>query len=153
MLRLCPLRQRRCGLRLMTVSPPTLLPGRPWFDILSSPTEILRRADQARRLRFISDNARWESSSGSGLPYSDFLNLSAGVTILRYLRGRQFTTPVLIFTGASINLTHYVLSYWNTGSTWYDDIVSRYIEALRSGRDDRSWIGFNVEPSYTNDAE
>lgn len=115
--------------------------------------KILRRADQARRLRFISDNARWESSSGSGLPYSDFLNLSAGETILRYLRGRQFTTPVLIFTGASINLTHYVLSYWNTGSTWYDDIVSRYIEALRSGRDDRSWIGFNVEPSYTNDAE
>ncbi|THH13135.1 hypothetical protein EW146_g7054 [Bondarzewia mesenterica] len=111
--------------------------------------ELLRRTDRARRLRFISDNARWESHPQS--PSSDLLNLSAGETILRYLRGRQYTSPVLIYCGASIMHTQYVLRYTRAGSTVSSAVCKGYIEALlqRSDWEDESWASFDVQPAIS----
>ncbi|OBZ70007.1 hypothetical protein A0H81_09916 [Grifola frondosa] len=87
---------------------------------------LLRRTESVKRLRFISDNNRWESDQQA----SDYLNLSAGETMLRYLRGRLYTAPILIYCGASIVRTQYVLSYHRAGSTSDQNVCFSFIGAL-----------------------
>ncbi|EMD37095.1 hypothetical protein CERSUDRAFT_114997 [Gelatoporia subvermispora B] len=103
---------------------------------------MLREAEAAHCLRFISDNYRPEARGRLG----NFLNLSAGETILRYLRGRLFAAPVLIYCGASIVTTRYVLSYERAGSTVEEDVCMTFIRALAQGQiDDNSWEDFDVK--------
>ncbi|TFY82147.1 hypothetical protein EWM64_g1863 [Hericium alpestre] len=105
---------------------------------------LLRRADYARRLRFISDNCRWEADNTAAT--ENYLNITAGEAILRYLRGRQYQAPVLIFCGWSIRSTEYVLSFSRTGSTVISTVVEAYIDKLARGEDDdHAWEGFDVE--------
>ncbi|TFY61481.1 hypothetical protein EVG20_g7040 [Dentipellis fragilis] len=108
--------------------------------------ELLRRTDFARRLRFISDNCRWEAADGIGSPGMPVVeNLTAGEAMLRYLRGRQYRAPVLICCGYSIRETQYVLSFSRAGSTVYTVVAMEYISALGRGDDeDRCWEGFDV---------
>ena len=79
--------------------------------------------ENQRLIQYITDNARWETvSSGSGGGLS--LNMSAGETILRYLRGRNLKAPVLVYCGGSIPLTTYVKEYSHAASTC-DMVVCR----------------------------
>ncbi|KDQ56017.1 hypothetical protein JAAARDRAFT_208263 [Jaapia argillacea MUCL 33604] len=104
---------------------------------------LLRKADRANRLRFISDNARFEHGPGSR--ERDFMNLSAGENILRYLRGRQYRAPVLIYCGTSIEQTRYVQAFENAGSTMSSGVCLSFIDALDKGVvDDIAWKGFYV---------
>jgi hypothetical protein len=110
-------------------------------------TDFLRSNDTVNRIRFISDNARFEIDSRKEFQWreSAFLNISAGENILRYLRGRRYTVPVLVYCGQSINATQYVRSYENAGSTVSQQVVNRYIEALAAGRDDDAgWKEFKA---------
>ncbi|OBZ70032.1 hypothetical protein A0H81_09903 [Grifola frondosa] len=97
---------------------------------------LLRRTESVKRLRFISDNHRWESDQQA----SDYLNLSAGETMLRYLRGRLYTAPILIYCGASIVRTQYVLSYHRAGSTTDQNVCFSFIGALAQNvNNDNIW--------------
>ncbi len=76
------------------------------------------------------------------------LNIYAGETILRYLRGRQYSAPVLIAARKSIMKTSYVLDYARAGSTRHFDVFKDFIRPLiadRSG-DEEWWLDFNVQP-------
>ncbi|TDL23034.1 hypothetical protein BD410DRAFT_186986 [Rickenella mellea] len=92
-------------------------------------------------IRFISDNVRLEEIADEG-PH---LNASAGQNLLRYLRGRLLSAPVLIYTGASITWTRYVMRYESAGSTTSPAICMEYIASLAAGMsDDTKWKGFKV---------
>ncbi|KAA1475246.1 hypothetical protein DENSPDRAFT_416105 [Dentipellis sp. KUC8613] len=102
----------------------------------------LRQADYANRLRFISDNCRWEATDEGGGVVE---NLTAGEAILRYLRGRLYHAPVLIYCGYSILQTKYVLSFSRAGSTTQARVTLEYIRALGRGESqDRAWEYFNI---------
>src|SRR5882762_3903547 len=108
-------------------------------------TDELRRKDTYHQLRFITDNTRWESSTvvTGGSPTENFMNLSAGEMILRFLRGRLYKAPVLVYCCLSISLTTYVRSYEQSGSTTASDVCLSYILALANGEiDDMGWQGF-----------
>jgi hypothetical protein len=99
--------------------------------------DFLRQNDDPSRVRFISDNHR--DKHGSDV----YLNFSAGENILRYLRGHQYNTPVLIFTGWSVRITHYVTDYHLAGSTKYSTVCCQYISSLGvGGTDDLGWMTF-----------
>ncbi|TFK22905.1 hypothetical protein FA15DRAFT_671001 [Coprinopsis marcescibilis] len=97
----------------------------------------LRRLEARALLRFVTDNTRYESeplSSGSG-GLSDgagagggeaIMNLSAGETILRFLRGNGFVSHVLVYCGPSIGRTDYVESYGNASSTQEYVVVQEF---------------------------
>lgn len=103
-------------------------------------TEFLRENDHPSRLRIISDNVRLESHLGA----SEYLNPTAGESILRYVRGRQYNIPILIYTGASIDTTTYVLDYDMAGSTSDPDMCMQFLAALAHQDDDLSWRAFSA---------
>ncbi|KAK0201999.1 hypothetical protein DFS33DRAFT_1386284 [Desarmillaria ectypa] len=114
---------------------------------------MLRIADKFGRLRCISDSARWEqdtsTSTASSYPSSGIsLNIYAGENILRYLRGRQYSAPVLIAAGKGIMKTSYVLDYVRAGSTCYLDVLLDFVHPLMTndGEDEEWWLDFNVKP-------
>ncbi|KAF9265584.1 hypothetical protein L218DRAFT_147441 [Marasmius fiardii PR-910] len=99
-----------------------------WFEWNE---DMLRQADQTARLRIISDNSRWEEDIDAGQKSpGPSMNLRAGETILRYLRGRQYRAPVLICAGMSMTMTQYVLQYSNAGSTPYQEVVDDFLDGL-----------------------
>ena len=102
---------------------------------------FLRNNDFPSRLRFISDNVRFETTPDAGT----YLNPTAGESFLRYLRGRFFTAPVLIYTGEHrIASTSYVERYDAAGSTTKRRVTMRYIANLAAGKDDDSnWKAFH----------
>lgn len=103
----------------------------------------LRQREACHQLRFITDNTRWESHEGSSTLLGEFLNPSAGAAILRFLRGRQYRSPVLVYCGVSIKLTSYVRAFERAGSTVSFTVCTNFILALGAGtEDDRSWKGF-----------
>jgi len=108
-----------------------------WID---SNDEFLRQNDHPFRLRIISDNVRLESHRGAG----EYLNPTAGESILRYVRGRQYNIPILIYTGASIDATTYVLDYDMAGSTSDPDMCLQFLTAFSQQDDDLSWKGFSA---------
>ncbi|KAK0187855.1 hypothetical protein F5146DRAFT_731125 [Armillaria mellea] len=121
-----------------------------WIDANEA---MLRVADKFGRLRCVSDNARWEqdasvSKSSSSQSPRISLNIYAGETILRYLRGRQYSAPVLIAAGKSIMKTSYVLDYARAGSTCYFDVLTEFIHSLIAddSEDEEWWLDFNVQP-------
>jgi hypothetical protein len=103
--------------------------------------EFLRQNDSPSGVRFISDNSRWETDRKAGT----FLNVSAGENLLRYLRGRFFTMPVLVYCGPSFPITEYVLSFEMAGSTTRRSICMNYISALADGvGNDVAWKKYNA---------
>jgi len=111
------------------------------YSTVAIRTAFLRDNDHPSRLRFISDNVRLETTPGAGT----YLNPTAGECFLRYLRGRCFISPVLIYTGWSIDSTRYVESYDAAGSTTRAEVALEYIENLAAGKDDDTkWRGFDV---------
>ena len=104
-------------------------------------------------LYFITDNARWEAhASNANTPA---LNMSAGETILRYLRGRGFKAPVLVYCGRSIPLTSYVTAYSRAASTTHPAVCSAFMEQLVSvgGAEDMEeeegfWSSFKVGKGF-----
>ncbi|KAK0221639.1 hypothetical protein IW262DRAFT_918902 [Armillaria fumosa] len=121
-----------------------------WIDANEA---MLRIADKFGRLRCVSDNARWEQDASVSTPSSSqssriSLNIYAGETILRYLRGRQYSAPVLIAAGKSIMKTSYVLDYARAGSTYYQDVLMDFIHPVIAddSGDEEWWLDFNVQP-------
>lgn len=96
--------------------------------------------ENQRLIQYITDNARWEAGSGGGLS----LNMSAGETILRYLRGRNLKAPVLVYCGGSIPLTTYVMEYSCAGSTCDMFVCRSFIMQLASSVDEEKgfWTSF-----------
>ncbi|KAA1475245.1 hypothetical protein DENSPDRAFT_415885 [Dentipellis sp. KUC8613] len=109
-----------------------------WIEVNEG---LLRKADYAGRLRFISDNYRWEAD---GINTRSVLNITAGEAILRYLRGRMYRAPVMIYCGLSIAETAYVKSFSRAGSTTDWILCLRFIKNLAAGIDtDYDWEGFS----------
>ncbi|KIM78351.1 hypothetical protein PILCRDRAFT_596073 [Piloderma croceum F 1598] len=105
----------------------------------------LRLKEESHLLRFITDNARWENDNSPNQE-QDFLNLAAGEQILRFLRGRQYRSPVLVYCCFSIEFTRYVLAYERAGSTSWMSLCSAFIEAFGRGEmDDDGWEGYQAE--------
>jgi len=118
---------------------------------IPSPTEFLRGNDTASRVRFISDNIRFEVDptqkphEKKNIVKRFSLGVSAGENIIQYLRGRLYSVPVLVYCGRSINTTQYVLSYKGAGSTIRMDVVRDYMYALAKGlSDDNGWKMFKA---------
>jgi len=112
---------------------------------LSIRTAELRLKEESRLLRFITDNARWENNNSPNQE-QDFLNLAAGEQILRFLRGRQYRSPVLVYCCFSIESTRYVLAYEKAGSTGWMSLCSAFIEAFGRGEmGDDGWEGYQAE--------
>ncbi|KAL0066428.1 hypothetical protein AAF712_006470 [Marasmius tenuissimus] len=110
--------------------------------------DMLHHADEAAQLRVVSDNARWEKDvdadpSQTSVQFS--MNLRAGEAIIRFLRGRQFTAPILISAGYSMPVTDYVLQYTNTGSTCFQEVVNDFLDPLSGRPDDGWWCDFDVQ--------
>ncbi|GLB33331.1 hypothetical protein LshimejAT787_0102150 [Lyophyllum shimeji] len=107
---------------------------------------FLRDNDTAGSIRFISDNARFETDDRNpDAGASVYLNLTAGENIARYLRGHLYRAPLLIYCGAGIVRTQYVNSYEATGSTCHPTVVEKYIAALSDRKEnDQEWRGYNV---------
>ena len=93
------------------------------------------------------------------------LNMSAGESILRYLRGHGYKAPVLVYCGQSLPLTQYVMEYSRAASTNYQAVTRAFIDRLTAvdaalhksggqiGDDERFWLnygehsGFQLTPS------
>ncbi|TFK22909.1 hypothetical protein FA15DRAFT_595244 [Coprinopsis marcescibilis] len=86
----------------------------------------LRELERTNSLRFITDNARWEGSERTQM----FLNMTAGETILRFLRGKRLTSPVLVYCGESVVCTEYVKLYSAAASTKQADTCLKFLEYL-----------------------
>ncbi|EPQ52626.1 hypothetical protein GLOTRDRAFT_131861 [Gloeophyllum trabeum ATCC 11539] len=98
--------------------------------------------DRSSSLRIIIDNSKPESGGANGI-----FTFSAGENIVRYMRGRQYQAPILVYCGSSIQGTGYVLSYANTGSTTEQSICRAFISGLLApGSDERVWQAYNATP-------
>ncbi|KAF9266682.1 hypothetical protein L218DRAFT_744125 [Marasmius fiardii PR-910] len=120
-------------------------------DWIEQNEDLLRRADQADQLRIISDNARWEIDIDScDTSHRPSMNLRAGETILRYVRGRQYKAPFLIFAGQSMPMTQYVRQYSNAGSTEWQQVVCSFLDGLvkSENADDGWWRDYDVTPKW-----
>ncbi|KAL0580189.1 hypothetical protein V5O48_001782 [Marasmius crinis-equi] len=115
-----------------------------WID---GNEDMLRQADSANQLRVVSDNAcREQDASLSRDSFYRPVNLRAGEAILRYLRGRQYNAPVLIYADYSISETNYVLQYSNAGSTGFQEVLEDFVRPLSGKTDDGWWCDFDVHP-------
>ncbi len=56
--------------------------------------------------------------------------MSAGESILRYLRGHGYQAPVLVYCGQSMPLTKYVLAYSHAASTCRQAVTRAFIDRL-----------------------
>ncbi|KAH6911766.1 hypothetical protein BKA70DRAFT_862528 [Coprinopsis sp. MPI-PUGE-AT-0042] len=95
--------------------------------------DSLRRLETLGALQFITDNIRWEKVAGSKRVVK---NISAGETMLRFVRGNRFMAPVLVYCGESIGTTGYVASYNNAASTTayqvFQDFAAMALASKRS---------------------
>lgn len=73
------------------------------------------------------------------------MNLSAGEQLLRFVRGRGFKAPVLVYCCHSLSSTSYVLSYEQSGSTASGTVCTSYIEAFAEAEThDVGWRKFGA---------
>ncbi|KAG6853712.1 hypothetical protein C0991_002128 [Blastosporella zonata] len=110
--------------------------------------DFLRANDSPDTIRFISDTARFEPVNNNHLNNDTaYFNIMAGENVARYLRGRLYHAPLLIFCSVSgIIHTEYAEAYEATGSTWDSRIVDAYITALSDRiKDDEDWQGHDVQ--------
>ncbi|KAF4610527.1 hypothetical protein D9613_006510 [Agrocybe pediades] len=107
---------------------------------------FLQKHDTASQIRFITDYARFEVDNTTQQKY---LNRSAGQDLLRYLRGRLYKAPVLVYTNFSKKgkgPTKYVEGYDLAGVSSKSDVLLAYCRALADGRtDDEAWRGWKEE--------
>ncbi|PFH46970.1 hypothetical protein AMATHDRAFT_68635 [Amanita thiersii Skay4041] len=92
----------------------------------------LRVLENSNMLHIITDNARWEMDGPNLEGDKVSLNLSAGETIMKFLRGYGFMAPVLVYCGESVIFTEYVKTYSNAGSTRYGHVCQAFINELAS---------------------
>jgi hypothetical protein len=96
----------------------------------------LRTLENQGLIQYITDNARWEAVSLSkGSVGGLSLNLSAGETILRYLRGRNLKAPVLVYCGGSIPFTAYVKEFSLAASTCEFGVCRAFMAQLVSAQE------------------
>jgi hypothetical protein len=93
------------------------------------PTAELRTLEKHGLVQFITDNARWEVVQLNE-SRNTALNMSAGESILRYLRGHGYKAPVLVYCGQSLPLTQYVMEYSHAASTNYQAVTRAFIDRL-----------------------
>ena len=85
--------------------------------------------------------------------------MSAGESILRYLRGRGYKAPVLVYCGGSIPLTQYVTEYSRAASTNYQAVTRAFIDRLTAvdaalqnsvqvGDDERFWLNYGEHRGF-----
>ncbi|KAF8631753.1 hypothetical protein AX15_002209 [Amanita polypyramis BW_CC] len=138
--------------QIRVIQLPTTAIAKLWIEQNRPELQVL---ESRRLLHFVTDNARWEAHENG--PGGASLNMSAGETILRYLRGRGFKAPVLVYCGRSIPLTSYVTSYSGAASTTHPAVCMAFMEQLSLARDgvaedQRFWSsfmagqGFNLFP-------
>ncbi|KAF8309861.1 hypothetical protein F5887DRAFT_1153834 [Amanita rubescens] len=134
----------------------------------------LRALEGHSLIHFITDNARWEIQQWSGNNDSDgrmtkwttgpsqSLNMTAGDTILRYLRGHGYKAPVLVYCGQSMPLTKYVLAYSHAASTCRQAVTRAFIDrlaavhkALKSGsqvgvdkKGEELWVNYGKDQGF-----
>ncbi|KAJ7434494.1 hypothetical protein B0H11DRAFT_1938591 [Mycena galericulata] len=121
------------SLGIKVVSFPSLAAVKSWMELNEA---FVRAVADSHRLRFVSDAARNEGG---------MFNAAAGELLLRYIRGRSFASPCLIF-GPTVATTAYVAAYSRAGSTSDVRIVWGYIKALADGVRDVDWVGFDARP-------
>ncbi|KAK2462204.1 hypothetical protein APHAL10511_005792 [Amanita phalloides] len=160
------------GLGIRVVHLPSTIAAKLW---IGQNEAELRTLEGRNLLHFITDNARWEivpSTAGEQDRSSDertsmssssspSLNISAGETILRFLRGNGYKAPVLVYCGRSVRWTQYVLAYSRAASTCYQAVCNAFIERLAAvhhdthnhlSLDKEFWVnygeqkGFNLQP-------
>jgi len=137
--------EKKLGVKVFSF--PSTASVKAWID--ANETRV-REQDAAGCLRFVSDNTRWELRSrwqrGTGAG-SSFLDLSAGETILRFLRGRGYNAPVLVLCDLSLPSTGYVEEYERAGSTRSLNVTRAYIQSLGKGEEsDIAWAKFGAIP-------
>jgi len=142
------------SLGVQVISITSTASAKKWID---SHSAFLRANNTGSKVRIISDNFRKEPAealtsdrpgevpvevfSNSGIIHNFF----AGESIVRYLRGNQYSRiPVLVYCGSSIKHTRYVEGYGLCGSTTAFNIVKKYVKALYDGVvDDTTWRGYD----------
>ena len=112
------------------------------FGLMVFSADFLKKHDDPRNLRFISDQVRHEVNPKGVL----CKNPKAGNDITKFIRDEGLTAPILIFTShRGIGLTRYVESYADTGSLKGSDyrVLHEYVEALGARRrGDMGWMKF-----------
>ena len=109
-----------------------------YIETVIGHTAELRTLEAHGLVHFITDNARWEVDQRSGSGGSDAnhtspplsLNMSAGESILRYLRGHGYKSPVLVYCDQSLPLTQYVLAHSHAASTNHQAVARAFIDRL-----------------------
>lgn len=73
------------------------------------------------------------------------MNLAAGEQLIRFIRGRSYKAPVLVFCFHSLPSTTYVRRYDQSGSTALKAVCSDYIKALaKAETEDAGWRTFGA---------
>ncbi|KAF9552252.1 hypothetical protein CPC08DRAFT_754860 [Agrocybe pediades] len=109
---------------------------------------FLQKHDTGCRIRFITDHARIEVDITHK---QEYLNRSAGQELLRYLRGRLYKAPVIVYTnfsklGKGKQQVKYVEEYDLVGVTSKLDVLLDYCKTLAGGRmNDEAWRGWKEE--------
>jgi hypothetical protein len=110
-------------------------------------SDELLENNAGHKLRFISDNVRFESVENV-----TYFNSRSGEDLLRYVRGRLLDiVPVLIGCNYSINETQYVKQYPLAGSTRCGPILMNYIRSmveLVEEFDETTWTTVNAWIDY-----
>lgn len=114
----------------------------------------LKQLENTNKLRFITDTARWEASVDWK---NQFMNVTAGERMLRFLRGSGFSSPVLVYCFTSIPMTQYVERFSHAGSTVKPFICWFYIRELATGAGIKGhrckWEGFNRQNAYCSECD
>jgi len=146
------------SLEIRVIQLPSTAVAKLWIEQNEAELRIL---ENQRLVQYITDNARWEAVSVSNGSVGGLsLNMSAGETILRYLRGRNLKAPVLVYCGGSIPFTTYVKEYSLAASTCEFDICRAFMAQLVSAQEAVSeeegfWFswalgkGFKLSSGYT----
>jgi hypothetical protein len=99
--------------------------------------------DATVSMRFVTDVVRYEDDGG-GMK----LNIEAGFTIVKYLRQRLSSIPILVRTDATnVESTKFVTEFSLAGSTSADKVVKQYIDELAGRAEDTNgsaWAHYNA---------
>lgn len=100
----------------------------------------MRRNDTGDRVRFISDQVRFEMREDG----TTFNNRHAGEEIVVYIRALGLNIPIIVFASSStIPFTDYVKHFHAAGSTCKPSVIWRYIDGLAGKNDSSLWARFN----------
>ncbi|KAJ7209947.1 hypothetical protein C8J57DRAFT_326349 [Mycena rebaudengoi] len=122
------------ALGITVVAFPTITNLKTWMKTNEA---HLRRTAAAHRLRFVTQNVRWEDG---------VLVTSAGEETIAHIRNAEgYPSPVLVLCSSSIAHTQFVAQYGRAGSTTDTRVVRGFMDALAAGVRDTAWVGFNAQ--------